>query len=167
MLGAWPDSYNSSQAIKSRLQVTSRPVPPNRDGSTNPAADKIAAGVVDPMLALLDPSRHWLKLGGTWKPAKIRALMPGQIRFEDDNGTRDEVVAVALRRIATMPDGTQVAYSNDAIEHNTPPGTVRRIGPTRVTDGELTLCDKPEPLPLSQVQDLIIALVGVRSNECL
>lgn len=167
MLGAWPESYFNSSAVKSRLQVTSRPVPPNSDGSTNPAAGKIAAGVVDPLLALLDPSQHWLKQGGTWKAVRIRELAPTQIRFEDENGAQDEVPALALRRIVSLSDDTQAAYSNEAVLNDIPPGTVRRIGPTRVTDGALTLCDNPIPLPLSQLQDLIIALRGVSPNECL
>lgn len=167
MFGAWPESYSYPSAVKSRLQVTSRPVPSNSDGSTNPAAGKIAAGVVDPILALLDPSRHWLKQGGNWKAVKIRELMPTQIRFQDDNGAQDEVSARTLRRIVSMPDGTQAAYTNDAIQNNMPLGTVRRIGPTHVTDGTLVLCDNPSPLPLSLLQDLIISLRGVRPNECL
>lgn len=167
MLGAWPDGYSSSQAIKSRLQVTSRPIPPNGDGSTNPAASKIAAGVVDPFLALLDPTRHWLKQGGTWQSVKIRAVNPKLVQFVDDDGAHSQIASLALRRIVTMPNGAQVAYINDAIEHNTPLGTVQRIGPTRVDDAAtLILCDNPKALPLSSVQDLIIALGGVRPNEC-
>lgn len=58
---------------------------------------------------------------------------------------QDGVPVRALRRIVSMPDGTQATYPNEAIQNNMLLGTVRRIGPTRVTDATLILCDNLSP----------------------
>ncbi|MHC8343841.1 S8/S53 family peptidase [Pseudomonas sp. RT6P73] len=167
MRGAWPEAYLEPVAIKVRLQVTSRPMSRNADGSANPDEAKIAAGVADPVLALLDPDRHWLKEGGQWRAVKIRKMEPQYISFSDANGKRDQASLKALKRVLTLSDGSQTAYAYDLLDGVGEPGVVRRIGPTQVAEGKLTLCDRDDPIPLADIQDIIFSPRGIEKNECL
>ncbi|MDH0301533.1 MULTISPECIES: S8/S53 family peptidase [unclassified Pseudomonas] len=167
MLGTRPEVYDDPQWIKTRLQVTSRPIAPNADGTINPDAAKIATGVVDPVLALLDPDKHWLKEGGEWKAVKIRRIEPEYILFTDKTGAPAQIRRDTLARILTLPGKRQVAYVDSTFEGASPPGTIRRVGPSQVNEGFVTLCDSATALPLANVQDLIISLQGVQDNECI
>lgn len=166
MRGAWPEAYLEPEAIKVRLQVTSRPMSRNIDGSANPDESKIAAGVADPVLALLDPDLHWLKEGGQWRAVKIREIAPQYISFTDTNGKRDQASSKALKRVLTLSDGNQTAYAYDLNNGIGEPGEVRRIGPTLVAEGSLKLCDRDEPLLLADIQDIIFSQRGIEKNEC-
>ncbi|MDR9865297.1 MULTISPECIES: S8/S53 family peptidase [Pseudomonas] len=167
MRGAWPEAYLEPVAIKVRLQVTSRPMSRNPDGSANPDGTKIAAGVADPVLAMLDPERHWLKEGGQWRAVKIRGIQTPTIFFADPSGNRDQASRNALKRVLTLSDGSQMAYAYDLLNGVGDPGVVRRIGPTQVAEGELTLCDRDDPIPLADIQDIIFSPRGIEKNECL
>ena len=55
MLSCYPNNYPFPENIKTRLQVTSRPV------LTGDDANKVTAGIVDMRMALLDPTKTWIQ----------------------------------------------------------------------------------------------------------
>ena len=83
------------------------------------------------------------------------------------SGNRDQASRNALKRVLTLSDGSQMAYAYDLLNGVGDPGVVRRIGPTQVAEGELTLCDRDEPIPLADIQDIIFSPRGIEKNECL
>lgn len=54
-----PDQSINSAAVKLRLQYTSKPIFYDRED-----LDRVATGVVDPQVALLDPEKNWIKPRG-------------------------------------------------------------------------------------------------------
>jgi Subtilase family len=63
MISYWPDSYRQLFNIKRRIQVTSRPTLLSEDAS----GLHLSVGILDPTIALRDPSKNWLKdSDSTW-----------------------------------------------------------------------------------------------------
>src|SRR6185295_15563589 len=54
LVSAWPDHYKTAESVKERLQYTATPFPRLDDGK------RIAAGVVNPKIAMLDPDKDYL-----------------------------------------------------------------------------------------------------------
>ena len=182
MISYFPDSYNEPAAVKSRLQVTSRPLPRWIDGNRSDDPDKIAAGIVDPVLALLDPSAHWLKDGGKYRKVKIKAWSANTFLFQNPSNDHDNYVSTnAIRRITQSADGANwvAVYSDRSLDRavegdaEPAPGEVRRISPAVVAKQPaqtITLCDvaggPTRQRSLPDIDDLIISIKGVGDNEC-
>jgi subtilisin family serine protease len=176
MLSYYSDDYADPGTIKTRLQVTSRPIAALTDGSPNPDAAKIAAGVVDPVLALLDPSKHWIKENGSWRHVRIRSWSSAGMSFRDSrSGQIFVVMGNYIRRIVRTPEpGPRIhftIYTDRSLEEDVQEGEIRRVGPVRPVGSPrpaLTLCDGTASIekPLEGIEDLIIGLSGVQENEC-
>lgn len=171
MIGHFPGVYTEAKVIKTRLQVTSRPIPPNSDNSANPDAKKITAGIVDPILARLDPSKHWLKDSSGWKSVKIAKLPTADVGLKNVNGQITYMRPKALLRItktkpASAGSPNLWSYYVDAYKATTGrPGDVDRHDFLKSFSGAaITLCDTS--IAFDRVEDLIISTLGVAANEC-
>jgi subtilisin family serine protease len=170
MIGAFPTIYTEPKMVKVRLQVTSRPIVRRMDGTPNPDADKIAAGVVDPVLARLDPSQHWLKDGGTWRTVKIKGFSAERMVLRDTDGYERGANMSTVLRILQTPDTISkrqwTIYTDRALAGDGGVGEVGRIGPVTPA-GPMTIafCDGSSK-PLDKIEDLIIAISGAQNDEC-
>jgi hypothetical protein len=177
MISYYPGKFADAGWIKQRLQVTSWPLVLNSDGTPNDEAKKVSTGLIDPVLALLDPSQHWLKENGRdWRPVKIRTV-PDKMNFSDflDN-TAVPVSGKSVARVVRVTDkepNQWVIYSDRSRDPAVKPsdryeGEIVRIGPIvrGQQDLNIVLCDSPSPKNLNMIDDLIISVSGIRLNEC-
>jgi subtilisin family serine protease len=179
MISNYPRKFVEAADIKQRVQVTSWPFVIQADGTSNSDATKVAAGLVDPILALLDPAKHWLKENGIWKEVKIKAWSAGSVTFRDRR-TGDEfpVKLKDMRRVAQVSAKTgnipaQVAVYYDRShesEREDMSGEIRRIGPVVSTFGStkatVLFCDGTAEKNLDAIEDLIVSVSGSTGNEC-
>jgi hypothetical protein len=174
MIGYFPRVYNKDPSIiKTRLQVTSRPVAPGPDGVPNPEAEKMAAGVVDPILALLDPTKHWAK-EGSWKEVKIKNWIDSVTKSTIDSvsmtdlDSRDyNLRSSALLRIVKTREDAWTVYYDRQVRENGQPGDVGRFDRIhQFGRAAVVLCGDSEPKLLDKFDDLIISVSGVATNEC-
>ena len=163
IVGAFPGSYNKAYHIKKRLQITSRPFgDSDEDG-------KLAAGVVDAKLALLDPRRHWIKQN----QQKIEAA--GRVNWcvnnltlnHSQNGNPETFNVEYILRI--MNDQKQIwlyRKKNDSARETI--GDIEKLGPfmARPQDQELSLFFaeietqdgvKRIPFKLKDIEDLLLS----------
>ena len=136
MVARYPNSFNRAEHVKSRLQYTSRPVFAGQD------AKRLAAGVIDPAVAMLDPEKDFLVplLGSTreieidnWctqtlelaDPATGRPLRDGTVR------TRDIFRIYRVNRDVASARPRWIIYAKKAWTNA--PGDVMRIGPGTFT----------------------------------
>jgi Subtilase family len=172
MIGYYSDVYREAKIVKIRLQVTSRPIPPRYDNTENSDAKKIAAGIVDPVLARLDPSKHWLKDAGSWKAVKIAKWPVTTVSLTNMLGRKVDVKRGAILRISK----TKVAkgaspnlwsyYVNAVIANNGQPADVDRYDFLKtITPSTITFCDG-NSTSIDKIDDLIISAQGISANEC-
>jgi hypothetical protein len=167
MISYYPNQYIDGATVKARIQVTSRPIPPDNNGLPSPDNDKINAGIVDPILALLDPSKHWLKQSGAWRQAKIKAVSAGPFAYQDPNN-KQYIDTTSIRRVYKMPRNRWAIYTDNALMNaEVPPGDVKRFGPLVSVANEklVQLCDS-NWLRLQDVDDFIVAKQGLHANVC-
>ncbi|MGJ0532808.1 S8 family serine peptidase [Methylocystis sp.] len=172
MIGAFPTIYTSPEFIKTRIQATARPFAP-QNNNVSPESDKLTSGVVDPFLALLDPTKHWYKDSTGWHEA---ARWPGGRLFLTSHDSRKELSlkSSAILRVYRAPDikdglrhwtiYDDLAESGETVE----PGTVRRNElVTLETTASIIACDGT-PIALTEVEDFIPALskAGLASASC-
>jgi Subtilase family len=176
MIGQFPNVYVSGHVVKTRLQATSRPISPLPDGTPNPDATKLAAGIVDPVLALLDPGKHWLKQGGKWKNVTIRKWSTDNLSIgtPSGQGTVSFKTSAVLRVVKThnADDALQTVYTIyvdplKAEADDSMPGAAmdRYDFVSKLGNTALVLCDGSN-IPLSKTEDLLISVSGVTKNEC-
>lgn len=169
MIGVYPDSYVQPKLIKTRIQVTSWPIPPTDTGPAD--GDKVATGIVDPLLALLNPEQHWIKEGGLWRSVKIKKLFPNQFVFRDTNGfDQNQGNGAVYRIVSQRSNATGSNWTIYSDPNQTGPahlGDVQRqyVASWKADTPQLVLCDgTAKPIPI--LDDVIIALRGVRDDEC-
>jgi subtilase family protein len=173
MISHFPHIYTDPRSIKIRLQTTSRPMPPLPDGTANPDAAKITAGIVDPILALLDPTKHWLKQNGTWSSVKVRRWSTDNFNVLNTSRNPASFKSASVLRIintqrgtATDPTSVFTLYVDELKNGTGPAGAVQRfdlvskLGPTT-----LVLCDGTN-VSLPKVDDLIVSMYGITSHDC-
>jgi hypothetical protein len=170
MLAHFYHSYREPRDIKYRIQVTSRPISPTSDGASNPDADKITAGVVDPTIALLDPTKHWVKAsGGSWRAVKIRKWSSDTLMLMDQQGYPHSVSVKQLLRL-TKTYSNQDLWSVYYDRGRSPGGNIAEIGRIdliqKFDSTTVEFCDDAVAKTLTGFDDLIIRLSGVASNEC-
>jgi hypothetical protein len=178
MIGHFPRIYTEAKRVKKRLQVVSRPLPPQDDGRPHSFAGNLTAGILDPVLALLDPTKHWIKENGTWRSVKIRRWSAPQQTFKYANGNESHHRVENILRVVKMrssPDpqvepDLWTAYLNEEknLELDGNRATVDRHDfITQLQGASLVFCDNAAPKPLQRLEDLIISVSGVRTNECM
>ncbi len=171
MIGYFPNSYTSPDAVKMRLQATARPLPLRPDGTPNPDAQKIAAGIVDPILAQLDPSKHWLKQNGAWQSVKIAKWSAQNINIVNTNGRSSGFRSLTLLRLVKTRTTAGVpvlwTFYVDAYKAGLGnPADVARFDFVRNAGStSLVLCNGSS-VSLDKMDDFIIASQGIQPDEC-
>ncbi|MEK6320117.1 MAG: S8 family serine peptidase [Acidobacteriota bacterium] len=149
MVAAFPNYQWDARKVKVRLQVTARPF-------GNAFDDKVAAGILDAKLALLDPGKIWVKLNGLDYAAADEGFQwcTDIIRTRHANHRLIDLTSV-YRLI--KKDNRLWVYTKEGVSM---PGEVKRLGPLDLTDEEVT---KPlfksrggSPVSFSQIEDLLL-----------
>ena len=170
MISHYPMKYTAAVEVKRRLQITSWPIY-RQPFSANTDANKLAAGIVDPNLALLDPSTTWIKRGSTWEKVAIKAWSADSLRFLTPDGTaqgQDTAPLVRFVKVASGPAPLWMLYTDKSLAEPSKylPGEIGKLGPfTSASDGFLTPC-AGNPIPLATVDDLIVAMAGIGPDTC-
>jgi subtilisin family serine protease len=172
MLSNFSEQYQDGSEVKARLQITSRPLPLTSPAGPNQDDTKLNAGIVDPILALLDPSKHWLKKkGDKWAEIKL-AAMPDKVVFKDFSDGDVDIQPASIRRIYRMTVGatsrwsiyTDYSIGNGDADAN----EVKRAGPLTPkvkTTKVFKVCDTPNSwLRADDIDDLIVAKSGLRAD---
>jgi hypothetical protein len=148
MVARYPASFARAEYVKARLQYTSRPVFIGQD------AKRLAAGVIDPELAMLNPEKDFLMpLVGSRREVEIDNWCAPTIELFDPNTgrplkdgvirTRDIFRMYRVNRGEASAKPRWIVYAKKAWTNA--PGDVMRIGP-----GTLTLpggrAGQPAPL---------------------
>ena len=170
MTACYPQRYTKPHQIKSRLQATSRPFPAVESGSER-ADMGLASGVLDAELALLDPSRDWVKKTGQARaPVRIKKWVDGEVKLLDPVTRRpiDGASTQDIQRLVQVPHpqatGAQWVVYKKIASDNLHRGDVVRMGPgvlagDQGTRAMLELCDGTV-IPASQIEDVLIATTG-------
>jgi Subtilase family len=168
MIGSFPDAYSSALVVKLRLQVSSRPLPLDVGPTASEDQMKLSTGVVDPILALLNPAKTWAKTTGGWSQLTIKSW-PKALQFKDSSGNRLQYEQDKVLRVTKLPllGGKQywsIYVDEEKIQEDVNSGTVLRVGPVSI-DGSptLTLCNGSN-VALDSIEDLIPAFGP--SNAC-
>lgn len=172
MIGRWPDSFAQAYFVKKRIQATAWPIY-ERLGQPNDDYKKVATGIVDPALALLNPRAHWLKDSSGWHEVKLKGFSTElSFRRVGTNSAKVHPANSVLRVLRVSPSGetpqwilyTDVSKTDDVPEEHL--GEVARRGPLEAV-GNIALvpCEGP-PIPLSEVIDLVVANTGIGANQC-
>ena len=166
MISIYPNVFTQARLVKRRLQVTSWPLPPG-DGA-QPDPTKLAAGVIDPVLALLDPSKTWTKRGGRWQSGLVKSVSMNQQPMTDANKNtawiRPETV---LRLMKTDGRSNQFSvYTDRNLEGDGQVAEIRRTDGVFAPDkAALVMCDNSS-INLVDVDDFIASIGGVGDGSC-
>jgi hypothetical protein len=170
MKGRWSDSYRDADRVKKRIQVTAWPLfrrPGHGDNDHLPAT-----GLVDPLLALLNPRVHWLKDANGWREVRLRGFSSPTLVFRSVGVLAEIPVSSRLidRFVKVTPPGQPprwVLYTDvERLDGQERLGEVRRDGPLEPpADAALVPCEGA-PIPLSQIEDLVIANPGFGATAC-
>lgn len=179
MVSRYPNSFLTAYAVKSRLLVTAAPFL-MEPGHSDPAADPalfahkgVAAGILDPGLALLDPQVTWLKSIKlpTAPEAPPRRMEPAgtiewkkeSISYKPEGGGGVAAVAVGEIYRILQKNGAVVFFverRKDTRGWRIPQPYIERIGPVRVSQSTLTS-------PLLELKDHNNAAVALGDIEDL
>lgn len=168
MIGAYPDYYLDARRVKERLQTTSQPLPRyNGFNQKNEDTKKIAAGVVDPHLALLDPRQHWIRQNAKWRPVRIKAL---GVTLLDNQGKPTGSGQTWLRRLVRKEDivdhDAWTAIEQTRRDPSEPIGDVFTRYNVRPSKGSaMTLCNGAT-IKLLSLEDILLAQAGWNGDEC-
>ena len=174
MIGSSSYYKNRAERVKTRLQVTARPVLNDEDSG------RIASGVLDYEAALLDPTVTWAKFVGTdkYEQIKVGAWCGSEIHLMDP---RDATKPLHNETIQTGSIRTEDLYrlyrdlssNNWMIYKRTDTlGEVLRLGPAAIEDADLFgITEVNDHCPnnickLSTLQDLIVEADRVRKAGC-
>ena len=162
-------TYKDPDIVKKRIQVTSWPIW-NRPGLPSDAWTKLATGLVDPLLAMVDPKQHWIKRGGSWQPIRLRSISGGFTSIDGSSAVplSEKTVARIVKVSGDSASPMWVIYRDAAKlgEAGAELGEVKRDGPlTPDANAVLTPCEGA-PIPLGEVADLVIASRGFGATPC-
>jgi subtilase family protein len=158
MVGRFPGYYgNDAYRVKVRLMVTSTPF--ELIGTLLPGRS-VTTGIVSPMLAAFDPSKHWLKRNGVdWadvskqEHARKFTWAADVLNVVHSDGRRELVPLQDVWRLAR--DGDRwMAYLGERR------GKIRKIGPVRVAASEgnkVLFRVAGEEIKPSMFEDLILS----------
>jgi hypothetical protein len=159
MIGSSKYYQQRPAMVKTRLQVTARPILNSKD------SPKVASGVLDYEAALLDPTKTWTKFGGekVYTPIKATRWCTGQLTLlnpEDTNTViKDGQVETSkiLRLFLDVNTTHWIVYSK-----GTNSGEVVRLGPAVIQDlplvrvAESTAACPDKICQLNALEDMII-----------
>lgn len=169
MVGLYKDTYTAGEIVKRRLQVTSQPSKWDTGDS-----QKVAAGVVDPVLALLDPRKHWVKDANGWRAVRIKSLSTDKVVRAKDmyGGNIESIDEGKVMRVVRTSDGQagdrrwEIYQERWRISSNDGnQATIDRRGNLVPTGGQITLCDNTT-IGWGEVFDLVIAEGGLHAKSC-
>jgi subtilisin family serine protease len=165
MISYYPRFYPNARTLKRRIQVTSWPLPQDDD-----SAQQLAAGLVDPVLALYDPTKHWSKTGGRWEVLPVKSANSASFQY-DTGALAGNFVNSAIMRILKISDRNWILYVDSARYQsgrgNRPIGIkgeitmVSGVYPTK--NATITTCDEHEH-NLSEYEDIIFATGGADAS---
>jgi subtilisin family serine protease len=170
MLSCYPQSYARLGRLKTRLQATALPFAAEAPGQ--PRSDRgLAAGILDPDLALRDPERNWVKeSGGDHQALAVRRWLTDEIVIADpvtpDPVPNSPVRAGDILRLVQVPGPSDeapkqwVIYKRVPFDANTEHlGEVIRVGPGRIRDASkpiLEVCGGRQ-LRLADLEDVLLS----------
>nr|WP_255626571.1 S8 family serine peptidase [Phyllobacterium sp. KW56] len=169
MISAYPLVYKKPVFIKYRIQVCSYPLNAYRDGVDNLDFGKIAAGVVDPKVCMLDPLKTWIKVGHSWKSVDFAAWSK-----ESNFGTHLDPSNIL--RVVKMPgklDGeaewriysTRMSDDRREFDAGRGMGAIKQSRDVEISaDTKFTTCDGQE-YDLLELNDFIKA-IDTRPSSC-
>lgn len=169
MVGMYKDAYPHGEQVKRRLQVTSKPV---RWSSTD--NKKLTAGVVDPVVALLDPTKHWLKRNGGWQAVRIRSISddPQVHSIQVSTNSPKSIPATSLLRFVRTTGGATSERQWDiysephkAFPEESPAAEMLRIRNLKPVGSPIVLCNGAR-LKWEEIEDLIVSIGGVDARAC-
>lgn len=157
MVSRYPSAFLNAYSVKSRLLITAAPFL-MEPGHSDPATDQalfahkgVAAGILDPGLALLDPQVSWLKSTklSAAPGAPLRRMEPAgtiewkrdTISYKPEGGARVAAVAVGEIYRIVQKNGAVVFFverRKDTRGWGPPQLYIERIGPVAVSQGTLT-----------------------------
>jgi hypothetical protein len=169
MIGRWPDSYSSVEYAKKRIQTTSWPI---YQGNGTNDYTRVATGIIDPNLALLDPTKTWIKTSTEWKPILLRGFSTDVVRFRKSSGAAlpmsTESVARIVRVTRAGAPAQYVVYKDMYADNHEPEklGEIGREGPLTLAQPiNLQTCDG-QSWALSDLADVIIANRQIEDPPC-
>jgi subtilisin family serine protease len=169
MISRYPEVYRTPDTVKLRLQAISRPLS-WKNGLANRDAERLTAGVVDPLLALLDPSKNWVKDGQGWRAVKIKSWPASGVAFEKESGSRTAAFEDRhILRMARTPFGARKRWSVYLDRYELDPNnlftSVERLDlVTPLSGAALTLCDGSS-LPFDSLDDAVFKM-GPAVDAC-
>lgn len=163
MIAVFPDKYRQAYQVKERLLTTSFPLY-RKPGDAPGDEQKVATGLIDPNLAMLDPSSSWIDDGNGWRRVTIKCWSSDLIRLSRVTGERAVIEASTLFRLMRVgdiasPDPLWMAYSDGLSldQSSYKPGDVRRDGPYRLRDDVTITFGDGSTERLSEIYDIIPA----------
>lgn len=166
MVARYPNRYKTSERVKRRIQVTSRPMV-DEHGDLAPSASKIATGIVDPRLAVLDPGTDWSKDLDGWRSLKVKNWSKSRAGFLDAAGISDTVELGLVRRVVQHENGRFTFYLALKPGSSGGKGTIERKHFFQIEPGEdaaLELCDGSR-IRLADVLDFLPRAGGVQDVD--
>lgn len=166
MLARFPEFYVTSDRVKQRIQSTSRPMV-DENGDLSKSANKIAAGIVDPRLAMLDPRQDWQKDMSGWRSIKVEKLSKMNANFVDAINQKENIDLSRVRRIVQHSGGQFTLYLAERPGPGSNEGAIERkhffqIDPDE--DASLILCDGTK-IPLRDILDFLPRAGGVEEAD--
>jgi hypothetical protein len=172
MVSNFPNAYAEASLVKARIQITSRPLSASDDGSENPDSGKVNAGLVDPVLALLNPRKHWIKQSGAWKELKIKSLSNAPLSIRGIGGS-SFVKTTHIKRIVrtSIPPASPqwTLYLDRSLARpDVAEDEVQRVGPIQAgARSEIFVpCGASTGVRFDDIEDIIISIGGFRPDDC-
>ncbi|MER9866808.1 S8/S53 family peptidase [Mesorhizobium sp. M0136] len=169
MISTYPLIYRKPVLVKYRIQQCSYPLNAYRNGVDNEDYGKLAAGVIDPKVCLLDPSQTWIKVGHTWKSVDFG-------RWSDKSNFGPGLAPADVLRVVKMPgkSGNDVEwriYSKRQVASKVRDaskglGAIKQWRDVEISaDTKFTTCDGQHEYRLLSLSDFMVA-IDSRSRPC-
>jgi hypothetical protein len=159
MANTW-EYYNRSDKLKFRLQLTATPFSDSTD------LKRLSSGILNPTLALYDPTKTWMQLvQEDYKEAEPACWNLQSFNLRDPiTGLSTGSISIDLiRRIYRVPNSNPTQWfiyevKPDPDRGNEPmKGVVERIGPVRIAEeGQVLFQSASGGRPLRTIKDLIL-----------
>ncbi|HET9211354.1 MAG TPA: S8 family serine peptidase [Thermoanaerobaculia bacterium] len=154
MVCYYPRSYERADKIKTRLQITSRPLALYSTSETEAA--KLVTGIVDEKLAMLDPTKDWIRRNGQAIEPLSEAFQ-WQITNINGRDSNLEPISVPLSSVYRImyKGGKVVIYKKGNSK-----GDIERIGPLKLSTTEAAkqlFLLAGSPVTIGDFEDLLLS----------